>query len=155
MFFPGGGGYGRVDFHALCCDPLKCDSSVWQNMVHRFLVTSPHPPPCFMEEGGVSVKSRSTSLPAVSTRCRLPPFNTAQIAIPGRHTLVYHRPVTLLMDNLSSTSLHISSKIHKFWRAAHFSRFGMVRRNSAKIFSALILVYCLGSQSGKRMCCLS
>ena len=54
MFYPGGEGYGVVELHALIRDPLECDSSEERVMLHRRSVPSPHNPPCFTGEGGVT-----------------------------------------------------------------------------------------------------
>ena len=50
---PGGGGNVAVEFLALCSDPLECDLSGRQGMVHCLSVSPPYPPPIFAGEGEI------------------------------------------------------------------------------------------------------
>ena len=55
----GEGGGSAVYFHALCPDPLKCDSSGRRGVVHRYSVPSLNPPPLY---AGFIKKAVSTVL---------------------------------------------------------------------------------------------
>ena len=59
---------------------------------------------------------------------------------PNRLSRCGYRLVYLLVETLSSTSLHVSSEIHELWRAAHLSGSGTARRNSENSLSARFLV---------------
>ena len=63
-----GGEYGAVDFHVLCHDPLKCDSSGRRGVVHKRSIPTPHTNPCFAGEGEVSDQQ---SIHILSRSCRL------------------------------------------------------------------------------------
>ena len=77
---------------------------------------------------------------AVPNRRHLYPFNTDLIARPSRRILVWYCLGSCLMKNLLLMSLHVSSEIHKLWRAIRLSGFGTARCNSANILSAYVLV---------------
>ena len=134
------GKYGRVEFHALFHDPLKCDSSGWQGVV---FATIYHPRILLHDSrgrGGSPLSSLSVSSTSVDTRCLLSYFSAAQMALPSRLSLRLYLPGSHLVETLLSTSLHVSVDIHGLWRAARLSGFGTVRRNSAKILSIRVLV---------------
>ena len=119
----GGGGYVAVEFHALRRDPLKCDSSGWQGVIHRHSVPSHILLHDLWGRGESLLSSLSTSSPAVSACRLLSSFSASQMARPSRLILRWYRPSYRLVETLSSTSLQVSTNIQKFVARHPFVRF--------------------------------
>ena len=90
--------------------------------------------------GGSLVSRLSTSSPAIVTRRRLSAFRYSQMDFPN--SLIYQQSLLgyLLVETLSSTSIHVSNEIHELWHAARLSGFGTARQNSENSLSDRVLV---------------
>ena len=96
--------------------------------------------------GGSAPSSRSISSPASSVRRLLFLLRIALIARPRRWMRAWSLDVPRIMETLSSTSLHVSAKIHVFFLASWAFGLGMDLRRAVKSPSSLVSV--VGGQRG-------
>ena len=83
--------------------------------------------------GGSAPSSVSTSAPAVSTLRLLSPFRISAIARLNLQIRVWSFSGFCCAENLSSTSLHVSSDIHLFFLISRACGFGIALCRDAKI----------------------
>ena len=138
----GEGGYGAVYLLALCRDPLECDASRRRGVIHSFLIPPLNPPPSFAwGGGGRSLFNRlSSASPAAVSRRHHYYLREDRMARPNILRRRLYRPVSLLVETLSSTSLHVSTEIYKLCHSNRLSGFGTAHCNSASSSSARVLV---------------
>ena len=107
-------------------------------MVGCDLVTSLHPVPCFIVEGGSDVR-RESILPLSVSAIRLrSAFGLDAIWFLRRRMRPWWRAKSQHAENIVSTSLHVSAKINMFFFDSHDLGLGNYQQRAAKILSSLV-----------------